>query len=160
MSGENATIEVRQGEELDAKRIGKFLSGKIAGISGTPNIRQFPSGASNLTYALDFPEKSLVLRRPPSGSKPKSGHDMGREFRIMQALQGHFPVPVCLLYSEDEDVVGAPFYVMERVQGLLVKTEFPPELGWGEAEAAKLCHTFFDLLVALHKLDIDEVGLR
>ncbi|VAV87028.1 acyl-CoA dehydrogenase, putative phosphotransferase [hydrothermal vent metagenome] len=56
--------------------------------------------------------------------------------------------------------MGAPFYVMERVQGLLVKTEFPPELGWGEAEAAKLCHTFFDLLVALHKLDIDEVGLR
>ncbi|PHR62481.1 MAG: phosphotransferase family protein [Robiginitomaculum sp.] len=159
MSGENATIEVRSGEELDAKRIGQFLDGKVTGAVGTPKIRQFPSGASNLTYLLQYPDVSLVLRRPPSGSKPKSGHDMGREYRIMQALNGHFPVPACLLFSEDEDVVGAPFYVMERVEGLLIKSEFPPELGWDKSDAAKLCTTFFDLLVALHKLDIDQVGL-
>jgi aminoglycoside phosphotransferase (APT) family kinase protein len=159
LSGENTTIEVRHGEELDAARIGKFLTGKIKGISGTPSIRQFPSGASNLTYLLEFGDKSLVLRRPPAGSKPKSGHDMGREYRIMQALNGHFPVPACLLYSEDEDVVGAPFYVMERVEGLLIKADIPKELGWGKAEANRLCHAFFDLLVALHKLDIKEVGL-
>ncbi|MBL4595989.1 MAG: phosphotransferase family protein, partial [Robiginitomaculum sp.] len=159
MSGENTTIEVRAGEALDAVKISKFLTDKIAGVSGVPVIRQFPSGASNLTYLLEFADRALVLRRPPTGTKPKSGHDMGREFRIMQALAGHFPVPKCLLYSEDEDVVGAPFYVMERVDGLLIKTAFPPELNWGKAETSKLCHTFFDLLVDLHQLDIDELGL-
>jgi len=159
LSGENSTISVRNGEELDAVKIGKYLAGKIAGLSGTPKIRQFPSGASNLTYLLEFPDLALVLRRPPGGSKPKSGHDMGREFRIMQALNGHFPVPECLLYSDDEDVVGAPFYVMQRVDGLLIQSEIPPQLGWGEADAAKLCRTFFDLLADLHKLDVAEVGL-
>lgn len=160
MSGENATIEVRCGEELDGGKIGKFLCGKIPGLSGTPSIRQFPSGASNLTYLLEFAEKALVLRRPPTGSKPKTGHDMGREYRIMQALDGHFPVPNCLLYCEDEDVIGAPFYVMERVDGLLIQSSFPAELGWGEQDASKLCGRFFDLLVKLHQLDITKVGLQ
>ncbi|MCF6292778.1 MAG: phosphotransferase family protein [Robiginitomaculum sp.] len=159
MSGENTTIDVRSGEELDAVKIGKYLNGKIAGISGTPTIRQFPSGASNLTYLLEFSRQAFVLRRPPSGSKPKSGHDMGREYRIMKALDGHFPVPKCLLYSEDEEVVGAPFYVMERVDGLLIQSSFPPELNWGEPQANKLSHKFFDLLVKLHQLDIEKTGL-
>ncbi len=159
MSGENTTIAVRIGEELDAQTVGKYLRGKIPGLAGVPKIRQFPSGASNLTYLLEFADLALVLRRPPSGAKPKSGHDMGREFRIMQALNGHFPVPACLLYCDDEEVLGAPFYVMERVDGLLIQSQIPPELGWGEEENSRLCRTFFDLLAALHQLDIDAVGL-
>lgn len=159
MSAENATIDVREGEALDAAVIGKYLRDMIPGLSGEPAIRQFPSGASNLTYSLAFGDRELVLRRPPSGTRPKSGHDMGREYRIMTALNGHFPVPECMHLCEDEDVIGAPFYVMEKVDGLLIKNEFPKELGFGEAEARKFSQTFFDLLIQLHSLDIDQMGL-
>ncbi len=159
MSGQNKTIAVRDGEEMNAEQIGKFLRGKIAGLCGVPKVRQFPSGASNLTYALEFDDRSLVLRRPPVGTKPKSGHDMGREYRILRALAGHFPVPKCVLFCGDPDVLGAPFYVMERIDGLLIKSNIPADLGWGPDENKQLCQNFFDLLIQLHQLDVAHVGL-
>ncbi len=159
MSVENASIEVRQGEELDAKAVDACLKEHIPGLTGTPQIRQYPSGASNLTYAVDYPGRPLVLRRPPAGSKPKSGHDMGREYRIMNALKDVYAVPRTEFYTEDTSIIGAPFYVMEKVEGVLVKGDFPKEWGWGESEGRKLCTAFFDKLIELHAIDYKAVGL-
>ena len=113
MSSENPTVEVRKGEELDIVAVDAVLKEAVPGLTGEAVVTQYASGASNLTYALDFPERRMVLRRPPFGDKPKSGHDMNREYRVMTALKGHIPVPNTLYYTDDASVIGAEFYVMD-----------------------------------------------
>jgi len=115
MSFENAAVDVRKGDELDVAAVDAALKANVSGLSGKPIVKQYPSGASNLTYALDYPDRSLVLRRPPTGTRPKSGHDMHREYRIMTELAPAFPkVPKTLYYTADESIIGAEFYVMDR----------------------------------------------
>ncbi len=109
---------VRQGEELDLKVIESFLKDNIPGLSGGFAVEQFPSGYSNLTYLLRSGDRELVLRRPPFGRKAKTAHDMGREYRILKALNPVFPYcPKPLVYTEDPSIMGCPFYVMERIRG-------------------------------------------
>ena len=78
MSSENPTVEVRKGEELDIDAVDAVLKQAIPSLTGQATVKQYASGASNLTYALDYPTRRMVLRRPPTGDKPKSGHDMHR----------------------------------------------------------------------------------
>ena len=78
----NPTIDVRSGEELDVDAVDAVLKTAIPDLVGKPTVKQYASGASNLTYALDYPDRRLVMRRPPFGTKPKSGHDMYREYRV------------------------------------------------------------------------------
>lgn len=159
MAGENDTVEVRKGEELDVPQLDAVLKQQIHGLSGEPKITQYPSGASNLTYAVDYPGRRMVLRRPPHGDKPKSGHDMHREYRVMTALAGHVPVPKTLYYTDDAAIIGAEFYVMDRSDGPLIHTTIPKDWGWGEGEARQLCENFFQSLVDLHSVDYKAVGL-
>ena len=70
--------EVRQGEELDARKVETFLRDVVPGLEGEMTIQQFPSGASNLTYLVTLGDREMVLRRPPLGTKAKTAHDMGR----------------------------------------------------------------------------------
>ena len=157
----NPVIDIREGESLDIAAVDKVLKAAVPGLSGTPNLKQYASGASNLTYALDYPERRLVLRRPPFGTKPKSGHDMHREYKVMSALKSVYPaVPTTLYYTDDPKIIGAEFYVMERVEGHLIHTEIPKEWNWGEVEARKLCHNFFDKLIELHQVDYKAIGLE
>ena len=79
---------------------------------GPLELRQFQGGASNLTYELRVGARKMILRRPPAGTKPKSGHDMHREYRVMKALAPHFPCPRVLAYSEDPALLGAPWPVL------------------------------------------------
>jgi len=131
---------VRTGEELPADVIDQYLKAHIPGLDGTPQISQFPGGASNLTYLLQYPGLDLVLRRPPFGHKAKSAHDMGREFRILNQLNAGFPYcPKAYVYCTDESVIGAEFYVMERVNGIILRSELPPELNFDEAQTRALC---------------------
>ena len=128
----NPTIDVREGEEIDARGVDAFLKEKIPGLEGEMRVRQFPTGASNLTYLLVFDNRELVLRRPPHGTKAKSAHDMSREFRVLSGVRKAYPhVPDVLLYTDDESILGSEFYVMERAVGNLVLKDFPPEWGFG-----------------------------
>jgi aminoglycoside phosphotransferase (APT) family kinase protein len=157
----NPTIKVRDGEELDITVIDKCLKENIEGLEGTPEVSQYPSGNSNLTYAVNYPNRPLVLRRPPLGTKPKSGHSMHREYRIMTALAGHYPVPSTPYYVSDEDSpIGAEFYVMDKVEGVLVKQEIPTEWNFTNSDRKKWSLAFFDQLVALHQIDYKAVGLE
>ena len=98
---------IRKGEALDGEAIRKYLQTQLPDIGATINIRQFPGGASNLTYLLEIGEDEYVLRRPPFGAKIKSAHDMGREYRVLDALsKGYGKVPKPLIYCEDEAVIG------------------------------------------------------
>ena len=108
----------RPGEELDAGKLEIWLRTARPDLNGPLEITQFRKGYSNLTYLLRVGASELVLRRPPFGAKIKTAHDMGREFRILSHLIAGYPkVPRPLAYCEDEAVLGAPFYLMERVRG-------------------------------------------
>ena len=132
-------------------------------------VAQFPSGYSNLTYAVRIPGASrqerpfeLVLRRPPFGSDVRGAHDMGREHRILSRLAGVYPkAPRPVLFCDDPEVLGAPFYLMEQVRGMILR---------GGAEAAgtieldatgrrRLTEAFADAFAELHAVDLEAAGL-
>ena len=157
----NPTIDVRSGEGLDIAAVDAVLKAAVPNLVGQPTVKQYASGASNLTYALDYPDRRLVMRRPPFGTKPKSGHDMHREYKVMTALKPVFPaVPRTLYYTDDTDIIGAEFYVMERVEGHLIHDKIPEAWNWGADDAHKLCHSFFDKLIELHQVDYKAIGLE
>jgi aminoglycoside phosphotransferase (APT) family kinase protein len=154
------STRIRDGEELDAGIIDAYLKAQIPGLSGTPQISQFPGGASNLTYLLQYPEHELVLRRPPFGHKAKSAHDMGREYRILNQLNAGFPYcPKAYVHCTDESVIGAEFYVMQRVNGIILRADLPSELNFDASQTRQLCKSFIDKLVELHQVDYNACGL-
>jgi len=154
------STRIREGEELDAAAIDPYLKANIPGLTGTPRISQFPGGASNLTYLLEYPEREFVLRRPPFGHKAKSAHDMGREFRILNQLNDGFPYcPKAYVHCTDESVIGAEFYVMDRVKGVILRADVPAELNLDEAKTRELCKNFIDKFVELHNVDYNACGL-
>jgi len=161
MSELNKTVKVREGEELDVALIDTLLKSRIDGLLGTPTIRQFASGHSNLTYSIQYENQSLVLRRPPHGTRPKSGHSMIREYRVMNALKPAYPsVPHTYFHIADEDSpLGAEFYVMDQVDGRKLERDIPADWNFGEEEGRKLCLSFFNKLIDLHKVDYKAVGL-
>lgn len=156
----DSSTRIRTGEELDAGAVDGYLKTKVPGLTGKPVISQFPGGASNLTYLIEYPGIELVLRRPPFGHKAKSAHDMGREYRIINQLKSAFPYcPGTYAHCTDESVIGSEFYVMERVKGIILRSDLPPELNFTVEGTRTLCHSFIDKLVELHKVDYNACGL-
>jgi aminoglycoside phosphotransferase (APT) family kinase protein len=157
----DAARAVRAGEEISTDALARFFAAQVPELAGKPiEVQQFPGGHSNLTYLLRVGDRDVVMRRPPFGTKVKSAHDMGREFRILSALAGHYPrAPKPLAYCDDESVLGAPFYVMERVRGVILRKDLPPELNLDPVRFRKLCETLVDALVELHALDYRTLGL-
>jgi aminoglycoside phosphotransferase (APT) family kinase protein len=137
------STRIRTGEELDTAVIDAYLKANIPGLSGEARISQFPGGASNLTYLIEYPQQEFVLRRPPFGHKAKSAHDMGREYRILNQLNAGFPYcPKAYVHCTDESVIGAEFYVMERVKGIILRSKIPAELNFSAEQTSALCKSF------------------
>ena len=164
MNAADESRPVREEDEFDVDRVATWLrahadEGWRDRLTGTPEVRQFPGGASNLTYSLRYPDADLILRRPPHGVKAKGAHDMGREHRIQQALAPVFPlVPDMVAHCDDESVIGLPFYVMTRVDGVIPRRELGLDLT--PEQASTLCGNVWDVLVQLHSVDLDATGLR
>ncbi len=151
---------VRAGEALDAARLGSYLAGHIPGLELPLDLRQFPSGFSNLSYLLTAGSVELVLRRPPIGTRPKSGHDMSREFRVLSGLRAGFAeCPRPLHYCADESVIGAPFYVVERIRGIILRRDYPPGLAATPVLVRAQQAALIDVLARLHGLDYRSLGL-
>ncbi|MBM3691981.1 MAG: phosphotransferase family protein [Actinobacteria bacterium] len=146
------------GLDLDALR--GFLVGHVAG-AGDRALRAslIAGGRSNLTYHVTDGVHDWVVRRPPLGHVLATAHDMGREYRVMSALQGTaVPVPVTRALCTDDAAIGAPFYVMDRVEGRVVRsTDELAAFPAGDARAVS--HALIDVLAALHGIDPDAVGL-
>lgn len=161
MSSMNKTIDVRSGEDLDAKLVDEVMHAHIPDLTGNVEIRQFASGHSNLTYSLTYGTRKFVLRRPPFGTKPKSGHSMIREYRVMKALKPAFAaVPECYFHMDDAaSPFGAEFYVMAQVDGYKLDKVIPKDWNFGAEEGRKLCTAFFEKLIDLHKVDYQAIGL-
>lgn len=151
---------VRAGEELDLARLEPLLRSHFPDATGSVSVAQFPSGHSNLTYLVCLGDRQMVLRRPPFGSKVKTAHDMSREYRVLSKLHLIYPqAPKVLLYSEDASVLGCPFYLMERVQGIILRRDPPEGLGPTAETARQLSEAFVDNLARLHGLDYSTIGL-
>jgi aminoglycoside phosphotransferase (APT) family kinase protein len=163
MAGKAADVgAVRDEDRFDAAAVDAWLREHRAdlALTGLPEVQQFSKGASNLTYQLTYPEQALILRRPPAGAKIASAHDMGREFRVQRALKPTFPsVPEMVAYCDDDAVIGAEFYVMEKIEGTILRSKIPPGLGLSEQAIGDLCRSFIDNLVTLHNVDPTQPGL-
>lgn len=156
----NTTAPIRAGEELPAESLAAYLTAHLPGGGGSLVVEQFPAGHSNLTYLVRWGERELVLRRPPFGNQVKTAHDMSREFRILSRLgEVYPPAPRPELYCEDETVIGAPFYLMERRRGMVLRRTLPRGLSISPEVARRMACALIDNLAALHRLDVREVGL-
>jgi aminoglycoside phosphotransferase (APT) family kinase protein len=154
------TSAVRKGEELDLGALGEHLRGRIEGVEGGIGVEQFPGGHSNLTYLLNVGGKEYVLRRAPLGPVAPKAHDMVREARVLKAVHPHFPpAPEVYLVCEDAGVIGAPFFLMERRRGIVLRDRVPAEVSAHPEYARRISAAFVDCLVQLHAVDVEEHGL-
>ncbi len=152
--------DVRHGEELPITNLTAYLREHLPQHSGELSIKQFPSGHSNLTFLLQAGEQELVLRRPPFGANIKTAHDMSREYKILSHLHPVYDkVPRPLLYCDDESIIDAPFYVMERVRGMVLRAKPPQGLTLTPEVMRDLSLAFVDNLAAIHAIDYSAAGL-
>jgi aminoglycoside phosphotransferase (APT) family kinase protein len=152
-------VAVRQGEELDLKALNNFLSGRIA-IGPVLAQKQFPGGYSNLTYLITTAQKEYILRRPPFGAAIKSAHDMGREFRVLSAVKPHYEkVPQPVILCEDLTVLNAPFYIMEKISGVILRPSMAKEIHVTPARMKEISESLIDNLAHLHSVNIKKSGL-
>ena len=151
---------VRSGEELDITALNAYLHDHAPYMGEVLEVRQFPGGFSNLTYSLKTAGGEYVLRRPPFGANIKGAHDMGREFRVLSLLKGHYNrIPNPVVYCETDAVLGAPFYIMEQVQGLILRAPMAPSLNLAPDLMRQLSEALVDNLADIHALDIAKTGL-
>jgi aminoglycoside phosphotransferase (APT) family kinase protein len=128
------------------------------GVSSV-EVSAFPGGFSNLTYEVRAGEATYVLRRPPQGLKIAKAHDMIREFRVLQALEkaGYTKMPHPISCCEDESVIGAPFFIMEKVEGMIIRNRPPVEASSSFFQS--LSQSALDVLIELHSLELSASGL-
>jgi aminoglycoside phosphotransferase (APT) family kinase protein len=142
---------------LDLTRAAPFLAEATGGaLTGPLTASVISGGRSNLTYVVGDDSGKVVVRRPPLGHVLPSAHDMTREYTVISALAtAGFPVPEPLLLCTDPDVIGAPFYVMAHVDGVVIRKgdEATPD------QAVRCGHALVDLLVRLHGIDHEVIGL-
>ncbi|AZQ85946.1 phosphotransferase family protein [Colwellia sp. Arc7-635] len=151
---------VRRGEELDINAVDHWLTLHMEGLNGIPTVTQYVGGASNWTYCLDYPDQALILRRGPEGTKAKGAHDMGREFRLQDALRPFYPyVPEMKAFCDDDSVINTDFYVMQKLTGIIPRKNLPKDLSVTPAQTKKLCENVLDCLVELHQVDYQKAGL-
>jgi aminoglycoside phosphotransferase (APT) family kinase protein len=157
--------KVREEDSFDVTAMAEWLrehapGGEVDSLAGSPSVRQFAGGASNLTYLLSYGDRELILRRPPAGTKAASAHDMRREYRIQEALRPAYPyVPKMVALCTDESVMGSDFYVMERISGTILRGRIPPSSGLDESSTRQLCLSAIERLVQLHQADPAQMGL-
>ncbi len=159
-NSEEDIISTRPDEQLDEPQLASYLSGKLPGSDNKLTIRQFSGGAANLTYLLDYGTHEYVLRRPPLGPVAASAHDMGREYRVLSVLHQAFPyAPRAFLFCEDKDIIGAPFFVMERRHGVVVRRTIPKTYAGASDAPRRMSEALIDTLVDFHAVDYASIGL-
>ncbi len=160
--GDEPTAEgAAEVEGIDAPAVEEWFSANLAASEPPLRFERIAGGRSNLTYGVtDSGGRRWALRRPPLGKRLGSAHDMGREHRVIAALQRTpVPVPPIAGFCEDESVNGAPFYVMEFVDGPILRVRDDASLFPDVAERLAIGNRIADTLVAIHAVDPEEIGL-
>ncbi|WP_323741970.1 phosphotransferase family protein [Salinibacillus xinjiangensis] len=155
------TIPVRKGEELEIHKLEDYIREHIDNLpEESLQIEQFPSGHSNLTYLLKIGDWEAVLRRPPLGPVAPKAHDMKRESTILKSIHPYFSLsPKPYLYEDDKELLGAPFFIMERRQGVVLDTEFPKGVEATPENGALISETMVKTLADLHKINYKQTDL-
>jgi aminoglycoside phosphotransferase (APT) family kinase protein len=152
--------KARENEVPDVLKLNNYLKDSAPALGQIQSIEQFPSGYSNLTFCLHSQDKDWILRRPPIGANIKSAHDMGREFTVLSKLKPVYSkVPTPVLYCEDVSIIGAPFYIMERLQGIILRASGVPYDSITPGTFRILSEVLVDNLVEIHSLDLIQSGL-
>ncbi|MCP9754114.1 phosphotransferase family protein [Lacihabitans sp. CCS-44] len=156
--------EIRTGEEIDESSLEFFLNQNIKDFGKITGIKQFPGGYSNLTYLIQTQEKSYVLRKPPKGAKAiKGGHNMRREFEILESLTnaGFNQVPKPIFYTADESILGSEFYLMDKLEGTILRnSEFKRQKEYLNSDLmSKLSQEICKTQAELHKIKIENTPL-
>lgn len=158
MSVVDAPSAVRAGDEIESAALTAFLDGILDLGDDLVEVAQYPSGFSNLTYAVEVGTRRMVLRCPPRGTKAATAHDMLREAEVLRRVRPHFPlVPEVLAVCEDPGVIGAPFFLMERLEGVILRRDLPAGLELSPAKARELGLRVATLQAELHDLDAAEL---
>ncbi len=145
---------------IDLEALAAYLPGRIPAAEGTLTGELISGGRSNLTYFIRSSHGEWVLRRPPLGHVLPTAHDMAREYRVITALGStNVPVPKTVLLCEDQSIIGAPFYIMERAFGVVVHEDLPEGFAPVPADRRRMSEAFVETLVRLHAVDYDAVGL-
>ena len=146
----------------DWERLRRYLSDHGLSLALSPPPRQFAGGLANLNYLLTLDGREAVLRRPPMGELPPGAYDMAREFRIIQALSQGLPlVPAAIHHCDSDDVLGAPFQILEYRRGFAIRGDvLPPTLASIPDIGGRLSRTIVDIMVQLHAIDPAAVGLE
>lgn len=153
--------QVRKGEELDKEKLRFFLyqNELVKSVQSSLEISQYSNGYSNLTYQLDIENRTYVLRRPPAGAI-KRGHDMGREYKVLSRLKKGFEqCPEVYVYSEGGDVMNVPFYIMEKIDGVILTSREAQERSLGPPQFKTIAQTWLDTFVRFHALDYKSLDL-
>ena len=152
---------IRSGEEFAIENLKAYLQKNDIDTTDF-ELKQFPSGYSNLTYFLKNSSQEMVLRRPPYGAKSlKGGHDMLREYTVLKNLKSQFnKVPKVYHYCDDESILGAPFYIMDRVQGYIIRPNLQQKNSPGKEVIEKISNSLVDTLVELHSVNIKQANLN
>ncbi|MES2332069.1 MAG: phosphotransferase family protein [Bacteroidota bacterium] len=147
--------------ELNLSSLNQYLQQHAQKIGEVKSITRFTGGYSNLTYCLQTDNKEFVLRMPPAGVNIKSAHDMGREFRVLSLLKPNYAkVPTPIFYCESPEILGSPFYVMEKLNGIILRAHNAPKMNIPAETMHQLSAALIDNMVALHALDITATGLE
>lgn len=150
----NETAPVRPDEEMDWPALAAYLEQHIPAAAGPMRVAQFPGGSANLTYLVCFGDLELVVRRPPLGPVAPGAHDMAREHRVLSRLYRQFPLaPRSYHLCSDPAVLGAPFIVVERRVGVVVRDAFPAAMRCHEQLAARTSAALVDAMAQLHNVD-------
>ncbi len=152
---------LRNEDAFDEKAVLDFLKKTMPNLQGNLEVQQFSGGASNLTYQLNVDNQQFILRTAPKGTKAKGAHDMAREHNIMAALKPNYPyVPTMIAYSDDAQIIGREFYIMEKITGIIPRANMPKALALSEAQTHQMCLNVIDKLIELHQIDIEKTGLN
>lgn len=144
--------------DLDMAALASYLDANVPGFAGLLRAQKFPGGQSNPTYKLKARSGSYVLRRKPSGALLKSAHAIDREFRVLRALQStDVPVAVAYHYCDEDSIIGAPFYVMQHVDGVVYWDPLIPEAD--NALRTEIYDSMNRVLAAIHSVDLQAAGL-
>jgi aminoglycoside phosphotransferase (APT) family kinase protein len=145
---------------LDLEALAAYLAPRVGGLAGSLRGELIPGGRSNLTYIVDDGERRFVVRRPPLAHVLPTAHDMAREYRVLAALQGTgIPVPQVIALCEDDSVIGARFYVMEWIDGHVVRDSLPAEFPDTTETRREMSSALIETLLQLHGIDPDAIGL-
>lgn len=152
---------VRADEQMDWPCLEDWLTANIPNLSGPMQVAQFHGGHANLTYCVSFGEQQLVVRRQPHGNIAPGAHDMAREHRVLRGLgEAFLPAPTSLAFCEDKSVIGAPFVVMERKYGVVIRDHIPESMAHHEDVEKRVSMALIDAMAGLHSIDPAQVGLE